>query len=115
VLLFPRMFGALSLPTWEALSCGMPVLSTNIHPFNKTLPKEWFFEAEGSKKVQTSSQNRIIDMYKIDPQKLADKIDEWANKNITEESKKAGEIAEQFSWGNSKKQILKVLNQLCQK
>jgi glycosyltransferase involved in cell wall biosynthesis len=113
VLLFPRMFGALSLPTWEALSCGMPVLSTNIYPFNQTLPKEWFFEADGSKKVQTSAPNRIIDMYYVNPQKLADKIDEWANRDITEDSKKAGEIAEQFSWITSKDKIIKVLQDLC--
>jgi glycosyltransferase involved in cell wall biosynthesis len=114
VLLFPRMFGALSLPTWEALSCGMPVLSTNLHPFNKTLPKDWFFNASGSKKIKTSSMNREIDCAIIDPKKLADKIDKWANIDITGDSKLADKIAEQFSWDNSKEKIIKLLQEICQ-
>lgn len=115
VLLFPRMFGALSLPTWEALSCGMPVLSTNLYPFNESLPKEWFFEPEGGKKIQTSSLNRIIEIHYVNPKTLADKIDEWADRDITKDSKKAGEIAEQFSWKTSKDKIIKLLETLCQK
>jgi len=112
VLLFPRLFGALSLPTWEALSCGMPVLSTNLYPFNKILPKEWFFEPSGNKRIKTSSLNREIDMALIDPQVLADKIDEWANKDIANDSRKADEIAEKISWENNKNKIIQCLKQL---
>ena len=115
IMIYPKMFGALSLPIWEALSCGIPVLTTNLYPFNAMLPKEWFFEPEGGKKIQTSPVNRIIDMNFVNPQTLANKIDEWANKDITEESKKAGEIAEQFNWNTSKEKIIKTLENLCQK
>lgn len=115
VLVFPRMFGALSLPTWEALSCGMPVLSTNLYPFNIHLPKEWFFQPEGNKKIQTSSLNRIIDCNFVNPQVIADKIDEWSNRDIINDSKVANDIAETFSWENSRKKILQVLKDLCQK
>jgi len=109
VMVFPRMFGALSLPTWEALSCGIPVLSTDIFPFNEMLPKEWFFRPTETKQFRTSSQNRMINAYIAYPQTLADKIDEWAGKDITEDSKKADEITEQFSWNNSKDKILQCL------
>lgn len=112
VLLLPRAFGALSLPTWEALSCGMPVLSTDIYPFNKMLPKDWFFKVKETKKGSISSVTREIDMAIIDPQDLAAKIDEWANKDITKDSKKADEIAEQFNWKISKSKILKCLKEL---
>jgi len=112
VLLLPRMFGGLSLPTWEALSCGMPVLSTNLYPFNALLPKEWFFNPSMSKKIRTASANREIDCAYIDPQVLANKIDEWAGRDITEDSKKANEIAEQFSWETNKEKIIQCLKSL---
>lgn len=115
VLVFPRMFGALSLPTWEALSCGMPVLSTDIYPFNEMLPKEWFFKPERIEKFQTSPLNRVIDASIVNPQAIADKIDEWANKDITAESQKANEIAEQFNWEKQKDNLLNILKELCEK
>jgi glycosyltransferase involved in cell wall biosynthesis len=112
IMIYPKMFGALSLPIWESLSCGIPVLTTNLYPFNEMLPKEWFFEPEGNQKMKTSSQNRIIDCAIINPQTIADKIDEWANKDITEDSKKANDIAEQFNWTIQKDKIIKVLESL---
>ncbi len=114
ILLLPRMFGALSLPTWEALSCGMPVLSTDVYPFNEMLPKEWFFKPERIEKGQTSSINRMIDMAVVEPQKIADKIDEWAKKDITKDSKKADKLAEKISWDNSREKILNILQGLCE-
>lgn len=114
VLLFPRMFGALSLPTWEALSCGMPVVSTDLFPFNKMLPKEWFFKAGRIERTRTSSQNREIDCAIINPQILANKIDEWSNKDITEDSEIADMIASTFAWDNLKPIIIKTLEDLCQ-
>ena len=98
VLLLPRMFGALSLPTWEAVSSGMPVLSTNLYPFNTILPKDWFFDPERIEKGQTASVNRIIDIAVVSPVEIAKKIDEYAHKDITEDSKMADEIADSISW-----------------
>jgi glycosyltransferase involved in cell wall biosynthesis len=113
IMIYPKMFGALSLPIWESLSCGIPVLTTNLYPFNVHLPKEWLFESEGKKPIQTALENRIIDMNFVNPQVIADKIDEWANKDITEDSKKSNEIAEQFSWENSKEKVVSCLTTLC--
>jgi glycosyltransferase involved in cell wall biosynthesis len=115
IMVYPKMFGALSLPIWESLSCGIPVISTNLYPFNEMLPKEWFFDAEGSKKIRTSPQNRIIDCAIINPKKLAETIDRWANKDIKEESKTANMIASTFAWDNVKPIIIKTLEDLCQK
>jgi len=114
VLLLPRKFGALSLPTWEAISSGMPVLSTDVYPFNAILPKEWFFKPERIEKMQTASVNRVIDVAIVDPKKIAEKIDEWANKNISKESKKAEKIADKISWENMKSKYIKLFEKLCQ-
>lgn len=112
VLLLPRMFGALSLPTWEAISSGMPVLSTDLYPFNTILPKDWFFKPDRIEKGQTASVNRIIDIAVINPQILATKIDEYAHKNITKDSKLADKIAESISWDKLHSKYIKVFEDL---
>jgi len=115
VLILPRMFGALSLPTWEAVSSGMPVLSTNLYPFNKILPKDWFFEPEMIEQGRTASVNRVIDIAVVSPIKIAEKIDEWAHKDITEDSKKANEIAVDISWEALHDKYIKLFTKLCTK
>jgi len=98
VFLFPHKFDGLSLPIQEALSSGMPVLSTNFYPHNDYMPKEWFFEPKKWQFGRVCPECRVIEMAELDPIKIAKKIDEWAHKDITEDSKKAGEIAKGFDW-----------------
>jgi len=112
VFIFPRMFGGLQLPTWEAISSGMPVLSTDIYPFNAILPKSWFFKPDRIEKGRTAPANRIIDIAIVNPKVIAEKIDEWANENITKESKKAEKIAEKINWENMKDKYIKLFEDL---
>lgn len=112
VFLFPHKFDGLSLPIQEALSAGMPVLSTNFFPHNDYMPKEWFFEPEKWQLGNVCPECRVIEMAKLDPQKIADKIDEWANKDITAESKKADEIAEKISWNSLHKKYVDLFTSL---
>ena len=112
VFLFPHMFDGLSLPIQEALSAGMPVISTNFYPHNIYMPKEWFFEADGFKKGRVAEIAREIDVAIINPEKLAEKIDEWAGKDITKDSKRANEIAEEISWDNLYEEYIKVFKEL---
>jgi len=112
VFIFPRKFGGLQIPTWESLSSGLPVLSTDLYPFNEILPKNWFFKANRIEKTQTASVNRIIDVAIVDPKKIAEKIDEWANKNITKESKKANEIAKKISWESMHDKYINIFTDL---
>jgi glycosyltransferase involved in cell wall biosynthesis len=115
VFLFPHMFNGLSLPIQEALSSGMPVLSTNIYPHNTYLPKRWLFEPDGFKKGRVNENAREIDTAILDPQKIADKIDEYAGKDITEDSRSADAIAETISWDNLKENYIKTFTELCKK
>ena len=62
------------------------------------IPKDWFFEAEKWQLGKVCPECRVIEIAKIDPKLIAEKIDKWANKDITEDSKKANEIAEKISW-----------------
>jgi len=109
VFVFPHKFDGLSLPIQEALSAGYPIISTNIYPHNTYLPKELLFEPETMAEIKVY---RKIEAAIISPVKLANKIEEWANKNITEFSKKSNELAEKWSWKNLLPEYLKVFKEL---
>lgn len=106
VFVFPHKFDGLSLPIQEALSVGMPVLSTDMHPFNSWLPKEWMIPI--SEVIKARPALREIDYYIVRPEDIATKIDEMANKNISRESGVADSLAEKLSWDN----LLPSYNQL---
>jgi len=112
VFLFPHKFDGLSLPIQEALSAGMPVLSTNFFPHNDYMPKEWFFEPEEWQLGKVCPECRVIEMAQLNPENIAKKIDEWADKDITEESKKADEIAEKISWKNLHDKYIEIFKEL---
>ena len=112
IFLFPHKFDGLSLPIQEALSCGMPVISTDMFPHNNYLPKEWLFEPKGFERGKVAPEARLINVATLDPKKIAEKIDEWANRDITKESKKADEIAEQLSWENLHQKYIKLFESL---
>ena len=112
VFLFPHMFNGLSLPIQEALSAGMPVVSTNIYPHNTYLPHEWLFDPDGFQKGRVNEVAREIEVASLDPKKIAEKIDEYANKDITEDSKKANEIAEKFDWEILKDKYIEVFKEI---
>ena len=111
VFIHPHKFDGLSLPIQEALMAGMPVISTDIYPHNEYLPKEWLFEPEALTKIFVK---REIEMAIINPVKLAQKISEWANRDIKKESDKARKIGEQFSWKKLKPKYLEVIKSIWQ-
>ena len=112
VFLFPHKFDGLSLPIQEALSSGMPVISTNFYPHNTYMPKEWFFEPKKWQFGKVCPECRVIEMAELDPKKIAEKIDEWAHKDITKDSEKANEIAESISWKSLHDEYIKVFKEL---
>lgn len=72
VLIFPRKYGGLCLPMQEALSCGMPVIMTDISPQNELLPKAWLVPA---KKIdQFQAPGGTTDIFEADPVDVARKI-----------------------------------------
>jgi glycosyltransferase involved in cell wall biosynthesis len=115
VLLAPHKFNGLSLPIQEALSSGMPVLGTNMYPYNTFLPKEWMFEADRFLEMQVRHDKRKILMANIEPEALAKKIDEYANKDIEADSKKADEIAQKISWEEMYPKYIKLFKEICGK
>lgn len=99
VFIFPEKFNGLSMPIQEAMSVGMPVMSTDRYPFNAYLPKEFLIQVSRyeRKRISITFQSAVID-----PKDIASKIDEWAGKDISKYSQQMNELAQGLSWDNLK-------------
>lgn len=95
VFVYPRAYGGLALPTNEAMSTGMPVLMPNIKPQNEYLPSECLIPIT---QLRTIQMFKPIEACAVSPQAVAEKIDEFANKDISAISEKINEVATQWSW-----------------
>lgn len=107
VFVFPHKFDGLSLPIQEALSVGMPVLSTAIYPFTTWLPQDWFILPEDVVKAKPAL--REIDYAIVTPKAIADKIDEWAGKDISKDSIQADTLARRLDWKELKDKYIQMI------
>ncbi len=113
VLLMPRRYGGNCLPLNEALSCGMPVIMTDIEPNNILLPPMWLVEAD---KIDEFTPRTTIDIYGSNPRALAKKIDELATLSAEDtktHNQIANSIANQISWENMEPIYRDALERLC--
>ena len=95
VFIFPEKFNGLSLPIQEAMSIGMPIMSTDRYPFNAYLPKELLIPVKSyeKKKISITFKSAVLD-----PKDIASKIDEWAGKDISKYSQQMDALAQGMSW-----------------
>lgn len=110
VFVFPHKFDGLSLPIQEALSSGMPILSTQIYPFTTWLPKEWFFPATEFMKLRV--WDRFVEVAVIQPADIAKMIDDWYGKNISQESQRANQLAAELDWSILKEKYINLFKSL---
>lgn len=102
VFIFPEKFNGLSLPLQEAFASGMLVMASDRFPSNTYLPKEPLIKVEGYKKENIAVE---FDMAIINPKDIAQKIDEWYNKNISEYSLLGLEYNKKNLWNNLKDKL----------
>ncbi len=94
-LFLPRRYGGLSLTTNEALMSGLPVVMTDISPNKTLLPKEWLVDTS---LMINFNARASINVYSVNFQKMADKIDWFANHDLSFAKEQAFKIAmENFS------------------
>lgn len=110
-LILPRRYGPQSLQMQEALSCGIPVIMPRVSPQNEILPDEMMIDPQYVRKIDT--QGGIIDCADIDSQRLAIKMDELYNSDISGVSEWCNEYAESISWPNLKPKYEKLMEDLC--
>ena len=112
MLVYPQDYNGICLPVIEAMSSGLGVITTDIYPFNEYLPKELLFGHDGLYKTRAAPSFIETDAAKLDPQKIADKIDEWANKDISEFSLYGKKWAKENSWDRLLPKYQEVFNNI---
>lgn len=95
MMIFPRLYGGQALALNEALSVGIPVIMTDMRPQNAFIPKELLIPVQRLGEIRLV---RTVEKALIDPLAIAAKIDEWANRDISELSAWADRYAESISW-----------------
>lgn len=106
VFIFPEKFNGLSLPLQEAFASGMLVMCGDRFPVNTWLPTEPLIPISGYR------QDRIAVDFEsaiICPTDIAETIDRWYGKDISEFSKQGKQYAIQNSWSKLKKVYAKYL------
>lgn len=105
VFVQPHKFRAMSLPIQEAMASGMPVLTTNIKPFNEMCHFTFPF-----KEVRREMISRMVDYHTLDPKEIAKAIDDMAGKDISKESKEARAWATKNNWQSLTNKFIEICN-----
>lgn len=112
-LVYPQDVNGICLPVAEAFASGMGVITTDIYPFNRWLPKELMFETNGTYKRRFGSGLMEVDAAVIEPEAIARKIDEWFSRDLTELSLRGKKWAEENSWERWLSVYQEVFQNLC--
>lgn len=99
VFIFPEKFNGLSLPLQEAYASGMLVMCGDRFPMNTWLPKEPLIPVKEYRKLKMAVE---LDYAVINSLDIANKIDEWYDRDIKSFSLKGKEWGEKNSWKNLK-------------
>lgn len=99
VFIFPEKFNGLSLPLQEAYASGMLVMCGDRFPMNTWLPREPLIPVKEYKKLKMAVE---LDYAVINSIDIANKIDEWYDRDIESFSLKGKEWGEKNSWKNLK-------------
>jgi glycosyltransferase involved in cell wall biosynthesis len=115
VFIFPEKFNGLSLPLQEAYASGMLVCSSNRFPMNTWLPNENLIQVKESRKNRIGPAYFEYEEAIIDPQLVAEKIDEiyqLDELSIRKYSSWGIHWGKQLSWEFSKPRYLNLLRDL---
>lgn len=95
VFVFPEKFNGLSLPLQEACAAGMMVMCGERFPMTEWLPNEPMIPVKG---YHEESISTFFQCAEYDPKKIAECIDYWYDKDITEFSLAGREFSKKNSW-----------------
>lgn len=110
VFVFSEKFNGLSLPLQEARAAGMLVMATDRFPMNEWLPREPLIPVSETHVSRVGPAYREFDEAVIDPVDIADKIDSWYGRDISDYSQTGKAWAESMSWANLKARYLEALS-----
>lgn len=98
VYIAPEKYNGLSLPLQEAFAAGLAVMTTDRFPMNTWLPQEVLIPVERYDRAQTQGGHLMFDEAIVNPEAIANKIDEWYDKDITYLSQQGRDWAVANSW-----------------
>lgn len=113
VFLFPQRFCGLSMPIQEAMSVGLPVVTTDIYPLNVYIPQKLLIKTS---KMPPIKVYRLIDTYDTTKKDIAAKIEEIAQMSSEELGRYSDlmdEYAENISWRKMLPKYKKEFEKLC--
>ena len=113
IFLFPQRFCGLSMPIQEAMSIGLPVITTDIDPLNVYIPPKLLIKTF---KTPPIKGYRVIDTYTTTKKDIAAKIDKIAQMSSDELGRYSDlmdKYAESISWENMLPKYNKEFEKLC--
>lgn len=105
--IFVESYNGLSLPLQEAYAAGMFVVAGDRHPINTWLPKDGLVKPESIKDIRYVFDT--IQKADYNSTNLAEKINYWYGRDISDYSKKGIEWGEANSWANLKQQYMELI------
>lgn len=99
VFVFPEKFNGLSLPLQEAFASGMLVMAGDRFPINTWLPKEPLIPVDHYTKERIA---REFDCAQYTPEAIAQTMDAWYGRDITEYSHRGREYNNEHTWTHLK-------------
>jgi len=108
VYVFPTNQEMISMPVQEALAAGMPVLMPKFSIYD--FPDNWIISSKN--KFRAKIIDRFMNFFEIEPRAIAEKIDEWANRDITGASKIADKLASTLDWRVLKSEWIELLKSI---
>lgn len=109
VFIFPEKFNGLSLPLQEAFASGMLVMAGDRFPMNTWLPTEPLIPVERYKKERIV---REFESAVYDPKIIAETIDNWYGKDISQFSLAGREWGKLNSWDNLLYEYISTIGEL---
>lgn len=109
VFVFPEKFNGLSLPLQEAYASGMVVMTSDRFPNNTYLPEEPLIPVKAYETKQAMGRFRQFESAIIDPEDIAETIDKWYGRDLTDISLKGKAWARDNSWEILKPRYMEAL------
>ena len=109
VYILPAKYGVAYLGIGEAMAAGMPVMFTDMEPFNEYLPHDLLIKPKKMESIALVGSQR--ELYAVhDPKEIAHKIDEVASMDLSYFSARSQEMAYEWSWENQIKTYEKIFD-----